>query len=203
MEGKVNPRPRGRPAAGAREALLAAASELFAEHGYEATSTAEILNRSGVSKGAMYHHFPTKLALFEAVYIGLEDDLIRRLGAEARPGTPLQQLRDGSRAYLRESARGGPWAEINLKQARQVLGLERWRRLASERGLAAIEWQLTAAVEAGEIAEIDIADAAAIYVAAMIEAGLLVTAAADRRAAERSAAAILDRLLTGLASAGV
>jgi AcrR family transcriptional regulator len=199
MEPDVKPQ-RGRPSQGAREALLEAARELFAERGYEDVSTSEILARSGVSKGAMYHHFPSKLELFEAVYIGLEDDLIQRLGQDLQPGTPLQQLRAGGRAYLRESARGGPWAEINLKQARQVLGVERWRRLASERGLAVIEWQLAAAIEAGELPAMDAGDAAAIYVAAMIEAGLLVTAAADQGATERSAAAILDRLLTGLGS---
>ena len=71
----------GRPSQGAREAVIGAALQLFAERGYDATTTEAILARSGVSKGAMYHHFPGKLELFEAVYIELEDSAMAELAA--------------------------------------------------------------------------------------------------------------------------
>lgn len=44
--------------------ILEAALECFARHGYEATSVAEICKTAGVSKGAFYHHFPSKQAIF-------------------------------------------------------------------------------------------------------------------------------------------
>ena len=47
-----------------RERILQAAAEAFAENGYDATGVAEICQRAGVSKGAFYHHFPSKQALF-------------------------------------------------------------------------------------------------------------------------------------------
>lgn len=47
-----------------RARILAAAEACFAEHGYEATGLAEICERAGVSKGALYHHFPSKQAVF-------------------------------------------------------------------------------------------------------------------------------------------
>lgn len=192
-------RPRGRPPAGAREALVEAARGLFAERGYDSTSTEEILERSGVSRGAMYHHFRGKLELFEALYGEIEDALMVRLAAAVADGGALDQLRAGSRAYLRESGEGGDFALINLRQARQVLGHDRWRELAAERGLAAIRGLISAAVDAGELEPLDAGDAAAIYMAALIEAGLLVADSDDPDEARRSVAPILDRLLAGLA----
>lgn len=47
-----------------REGILEAAAECFARNGYDATGVAEICRRAGVSKGAFYHHFPTKQAVF-------------------------------------------------------------------------------------------------------------------------------------------
>jgi len=50
-----------------RAAILAAALKLFSQHGYDATGVAEICAEAGVSKGAFYHHFPTKQTLFLAL----------------------------------------------------------------------------------------------------------------------------------------
>jgi AcrR family transcriptional regulator len=47
-----------------RDRLLSAAEECFAQHGYEATGVAEICRHAGLSKGAFYHHFASKQALF-------------------------------------------------------------------------------------------------------------------------------------------
>ena len=50
-----------------REHILQTAQLLFASEGYDATGVAEICQRAGVSKGAFYHHFPTKQAVFMAL----------------------------------------------------------------------------------------------------------------------------------------
>jgi AcrR family transcriptional regulator len=47
-----------------RAQIMQAAQKLFAQNGYDATGVAEICKAAGVSKGAFYHHFPTKQALF-------------------------------------------------------------------------------------------------------------------------------------------
>ena len=68
---KIEERPR--PAARRREPeqkrarLLEAARSLFAEHGYAATTTAQLAREAGVAEGTVFHHFPSKRALLEAV----------------------------------------------------------------------------------------------------------------------------------------
>lgn len=185
----------GRPSEGAKDAIVLAARELFAEHGYDEVSTAMIVERAGVSRGAMYHHFDGKRELFELLYIELEDELVGRLATAAlAAASPVAALRAGSHAYLRECGRPSDWVEINLRQSREVLGADRWQELAADRGIGVIRTTIAAAMEAGEIAPDDPAVVGSIYLAALIEAGLQVAAAGAREAAERT----LDRLIDGL-----
>ncbi|PSR24827.1 MAG: TetR family transcriptional regulator [Sulfobacillus thermosulfidooxidans] len=50
------------------ERLIEAATHLFAERGYDATSVAEIVESAGVTKGALYHYFQSKEDLLEAIH---------------------------------------------------------------------------------------------------------------------------------------
>lgn len=193
----------GRPSEGARDAIVAAARELFAERGFEATTMDAILERSGVSKGALYHHFPGKLELFEAVYVLVEDESVARLIGHAAGETPLEVIRSGSRGYLAESAGDSDFVRISLTQARPVLGFERWRELAAARGAGVVRALIEAAIEQGEIGPIDLDAAAGIWVAVLIEGGLMVAAAADKDAARKAAGDVMDHLLDGLAASAV
>ena len=75
--------------------ILEVAEECFAQKGYATTGIAEICQRAGVSKGAFYHHFPSKQALFLTL-------LNRWLGATERQ---LEASRSGATGAL-----GGFWA---------------------------------------------------------------------------------------------
>ena len=195
-------RGRGRPPTGAREALVAAARELFVERDFDEVTTDEILERAGVSRGAMYHHFPTKLALFLAAYEASERDLMQRLAAaaEAGPG-PFDQLAAGCRAYLRECARSRELQRIGLRQSRQVLGWEGWREAASNLGLGVMRAGVEAATVAGELDSRDVDATTHLLLAALIEAGLLVATAGDPEAVRPGVEAEFLRLLEGMRSA--
>lgn len=62
-----------------RAQITAAAEKLFSQSGYDATGVAEICAQAGISKGAFYHHFPSKHAVFmsllEEWLAGLEKEM--------------------------------------------------------------------------------------------------------------------------------
>src|SRR6185312_10415319 len=87
-----------------------------------------VLRRAGVSRGALYHHFPSKRELYRAVWRDSERRLIERLGEAAEGAkTPLEALILGCRAYLDEAATNREVQRIGLLQSRTVLGWEGWR----------------------------------------------------------------------------
>ncbi len=74
---------RGRPGL-SRQDVLEAAVAAFIEHGYDATSMGMLSTRLGLSKAAIYHHFPAKVELLRAALdeaLGGLEDLLRRDGA--------------------------------------------------------------------------------------------------------------------------
>ena len=77
-----------------RRRILAAAVDLFADHGYDATSVSQVISRAGVAKGGFYHHFASKDELLHAVYGELIDRQVAgmdRILAERR--SPAETLR--------------------------------------------------------------------------------------------------------------
>lgn len=189
----------GRPSEGAREAVVEAAHELFMERDYAQVSTEQVLERSGVSRGALYHHFPTKLDLFRAVFVVSERRVIDRIAARAAPSSsPFEALLALARGYLRAAETDEELRRIGLSQSRAVLGWEGWRAACTELGIGVALAGVTAAIEAGELPPHDPETLAIVLLGAMIDAAMLIVVAEDGAVArERSEAVIVD-LLEGL-----
>jgi AcrR family transcriptional regulator len=190
---------RGRPSEGAREALVEAAHDLFMERDYEQVSTEQILERSGVSRGALYHHFPTKLDLFRAVFIASERRVIDRIAARtAVPASPFESLLALVKGYMRAAESDDELRRIGLGQSRAVLGWEGWREACAELGVGLALAAVSAAIAAGELPAHDPETMAIVLLGATIDAAMLIVVAEDRMLArERSEAVIVD-LLEGL-----
>lgn len=198
MAGKST-RKRGRPPEGARDAVVDAARELFMERDYGDVSTGEILERAGVSRGALYHHFDGKRALYRAVWRESETRLIGRLAsAPASTETPLQALQAACRAYLDEAATNRELQRIGLLQSRSVLGWEGWREGMQDLGLLAMRGGIEAAVESGELRRVDPEVAAHVVLGALIEAALLIATADDAAATRAVAEPVFIAMLEGL-----
>lgn len=81
--------PRRRPVT--VTALLDAAEELFAARGFGATSIPDICTAAGLTKGALYSNFPSKEALFLALFDRFTDRLIERITAAIAPASSLEE----------------------------------------------------------------------------------------------------------------
>lgn len=74
-----------------RTKIQTAAVDLFCRSGYDAATVAEICSRAGVSKGAFYHHFPSKKDLFLAIMKVWLKDIDSQLSFFRVPGKPVPQ----------------------------------------------------------------------------------------------------------------
>jgi AcrR family transcriptional regulator len=196
--------PKARRAAQAeatRAALIRAARDLFVEKGFHRTGTEEIVAAAHVgTRGALYHHFADKQALFEAVFIAVEQDLV--MAAAQNLFDPadgaLNQLRQGLIGFLDASLT--PHVQrILLIDGPAVLGWVKWRELESLYGLGAIRAMLERAVEEGDLAAGQPVDALAhVLLAAADETALFIANAPDQGAARDQGVKALDALLNGL-----
>ncbi len=181
--------------AATREHLLAVATRLFAEHGYDDTSIEAVLQESGASRGSLYHHFRGKDALFEAVLEAVEADVGQRTTAQAAGAADaFGVLRAGSLAWIRLA--GDPVVQrILLIDAPAVLGWQRWREMEERHALGMIKAVLAEIARAGRLAP-DLADMFAhMLLASLNEIALFIARADDPAAAMRSGAAAVDELL--------
>ncbi|MGE3960333.1 MAG: TetR/AcrR family transcriptional regulator [Dehalococcoidia bacterium] len=112
-----------------RATLLSVARELFAQSGYAATSTEEVVQRAGVTRGALYHHFRDKRELFEAVFVDIQAETREHIRAASNTKTDRwERFRAGFDEYLNRSMDPAT-QRITLIDAPAVLGWDRWREL--------------------------------------------------------------------------
>jgi AcrR family transcriptional regulator len=201
-------REEGRPAGlkaeqsqATRAALIAAARELFAERGYAAVGTEEIVRSAGVTRGALYHHFAEKRALFEAVYEDVEREVVERIASTALASArdPLSALHAGAQAFL-DACEEPAVQRIGLLDAPSVLGWERWREIGLRYGLGLVEASLQAAMDAGLIAREPTRPLAHLLLGALDEGAMLVARARDAGQTRSEVGASIDRLLDALAA---
>ena len=83
-----------------RAALIRAGRELFSERGFGATATEEIVARAGVTRGALYHQFADKRALFLAVFEAVERDLAERLAQAVAGESDATRMLEINRGVL-------------------------------------------------------------------------------------------------------
>lgn len=178
-----------------RSALMEAARKLFAEKGFAATGTPEIVATAGVTRGALYHHFADKLALFEAV---VEDE--HRAVAEAitsvadsaeAPPDMIEALVLGGHAFLQAMQDEGR-RRIMLIDAPAFLEREGLDRINNRYGQRTLIEGVQCAVDAGAIGTVDVEPVAQLLGALFDRAALAPTGELD---AYRAA---MDRLIRGL-----
>jgi AcrR family transcriptional regulator len=129
-----------------RAKLIAAGRKLFAARGFAETSTEEIVAAAGVTRGALYHQFADKTALFAAVFEAVAEDVqasVERVADIA--GGAVEALKAGSIAFV-EAATHRAVRRIYLIDAPSVLGWAAWRALDAELSMASLRQGIDAAL---------------------------------------------------------
>jgi AcrR family transcriptional regulator len=181
-----------------RAALIDVATGLFATNGYEATAIPAVLDAAGVSRGALYHHFNSKEALFEAVLQAVEAQATLKVTRAARGATdPLDGLRRGCAAYL-AMCRDPVVRRISLIDAPAVVGWERWREIDEQHSFGLIKAAIAAIAADGRVKPELVDVMAHVVLAALLEVALLVARADEGRLAIRRGQEAVDELLTAL-----
>jgi AcrR family transcriptional regulator len=118
--------------------LVAVGREIFMEQGYAHAATEEIVQRAGVTRGALYHHFENKEGLFKAVLEDVQRDVGERiLNASAQATDPWAELVVGCKAFLAAST-DPKIQRIMLIDAPAVLGWSLWREIDAQYGASSL-----------------------------------------------------------------
>jgi AcrR family transcriptional regulator len=198
--GVVTRRRQADRTAATRTALLAAARQLFTEHGYAEVGTEQIARTAGVTRGALYHQFADKEGLFAAVLEEVETDLTARLIA-AVAAAPTDDagalLAAGAQAWL-DASTEPEVRRIALVDGPAVLGYDRWREVGERHGLGLVTGLLTELMDADLIPTQPIGPLARVLIGALDEAALYVALAEDPARARSETSTVLIRLLTAI-----
>ena len=181
-----------------RRHLVEVATRLFAERGYEATPVELVLAEAGVSRGALYHHFASKEALFEAALEAVQTTVAAAVrDAARRAPDPLGALRAGCATWL-ELARDPVVRRIVLLDAPVVVGWQRWREIDQRHSLGAVRASLLRLARQGRLPAALVDVEAHVLLAALTEVALLVAQAEEPAAVTEHAGAVVAQLLDRL-----
>ena len=166
-----------------RGQLIEVATGLFADQGYEGTSIEAVLTAAGVSRGALYHHFAGKEALFTAVLEALSERITAQMTEVISGCTdPVDAVRTAALSWI--DLAGDPVIQrIMLVDAPSVLGWEQWRAMDEGRTVNAMRDMLQAVSDTGRLPAELVGPFAHMILAALDEAALVVARAADSRVA--------------------
>ncbi|WP_024588840.1 TetR/AcrR family transcriptional regulator [Aliihoeflea sp. 2WW] len=172
-----------------RAALIAAARDLFVEKTYAETGTPEIVSRAGVTRGALYHHFADKQALFAAVVEAESEAVARSIEVSTPIDLPaVEALVTGGEAFMTAMAEPGR-TRLLLLDGPAVLGRRAMDEIDARHGGRTLREGLAMAMRQGAIRRLPI-DALAALLSAMFDRAALEIAGgaseADHHAAVRA-----------------
>ena len=197
---EIKRRTQAERSAATRSALVDAARRLWSARGYAAVGTPEIATAAGVTRGAMYHQFADKAALFLAVAEAVESDVTASIGryvADRGARDPVAVLHAAVDGWL-AACEEPEVRQILLLDGASVLGWDGFRDMALRHGLGLTEAMVAAVIAAGRLPEQPTRPLAHVIIGALDEAAMYVATADDRPAAQDEVAHVLHALVDGL-----
>jgi AcrR family transcriptional regulator len=196
---------RERQAEATRDLLVSIARERFTTQGYAATSIEDIVQRAGVAKGALYHHFSGKDALFRAVYEAVLADVVSAVMAAAlAEQDPWAGVRAGLSAFL-DACLDPAFRRIVVLESVSVLQSEVREGGIGQVELPMLRTVLTPLAASDVLPGVAVEPLAHVALGGLYGAALFIARSPDPDAARREVDVVLDTLIGGLrasASAG-
>ncbi len=181
-----------------RQALVDSAVDLFTKRGYAGTSLDEVVKRARVTKGALYHHFSGKQALFEAAFAQVETRSIESLTAVlSGDGDAWETAIAGLRAYVRKCLEP-EYQRIIVHEAPVVMGWERWREAEEHFSFGLLRTAVQLLVDAGEIEELPVEITARLLFGALSAGASTIASSSDPKRTGRDVERAILRVLEGL-----
>jgi len=190
--------------AATRGALVGAGRRLFAEQGFASVGTESLVAAAGVSRGALYHQFADKTALFAAVVEAVEADVAARIAAEvvsAGRTDPIEALRLAAQVWLRICVEPEVH-RIVLLDGPSVLGWAEWRELCQRHVFGLVRDVLARAMDVGRVRRQPVGPLAHLLMGASDEAALYIARADDPETARAEMTTALDLFIDGLTASG-
>lgn len=183
-----------------RGALVDAARELFGAQGYAAVSTEQVVRTAGVTRGALYHHFADKAALFAAVVEDVERDIGARMvvaidGIAADDTARL--LLAGADAFLGACAEPAI-QQIVLLDGPSVLGWHRWREICFRHSVGLVSGLLGDGIARTTIPRQPVEALTHVLIGAVDEAALYVAGHVDPQVARADVRHVFERLVAAV-----
>jgi AcrR family transcriptional regulator len=186
--------------AATQQALITAARRLWGERGYAEVGTPEIAEAAGLTRGAMYHQYADKAALFRAVVEAMDQEILERLEASvasAQPKTPADTMHAMANAWL-DIAREPEVRQLMLLDAPSVIGWTEYREMSQQNSIARAEELLYAAIDAGQLRPQPLRPLALVLLGALEEAAMYLARADDPDTAREEVRAVIRDLIDGL-----
>ena len=134
-----------------RQALLTAGRDIFATEGYQAAGIEAISRAARVTRGAFYHHFEDKKALFDAVIVEMQIEATAKIQEKSRSErTSWDRLSVGIDAYL-DVCIEPAYGRIVIQEGPAVLGNARFRQIEEAYPMALLTATLNALKRQGEL----------------------------------------------------
>jgi AcrR family transcriptional regulator len=171
------------------------AVELFTNRGYAGTSLDEVAKRARVTKGALYHHFSGKQALFEAAFDQVESLVLSRLQKIIQgPDAPWERALGGLRAFI-QSCLDPSYQRIAIHEAPVVMGWERWREAEDRSSFGIIKSSLEDLIDAGEVDDVPVEITSRLLFGALSSAATEIASSADPKRVGAQIEAVIVQLL--------
>ncbi len=184
--------------ASTRRALVDVATELFSEQGYAGTSLDEIVAGARVTKGALYHHFSGKQALFESVFEQIEESAASQIHTAVRESEdPWAKALGGLRAFL-DVLQEPAYRRIVIADGPAVLGYERYREQEERTTFGIVQEIVSSVLDSYDLEPSMIETFSRVFFGAMSASGSAVSSADDPRKAGAEVEAAIGYILAGL-----